>query len=170
MLRRQAIVELFADQFGYQTDIAVHAPGRVNIIGDHTDYNNGFVFPAAINFGIDIAGARRSDEHIRVYSANMQQCVEFNLSAIEKDNVAPWSDYIRGVIVELQRAGFHIAGCDLALYGDIPQGAGLSSSAALEVATVAIFAKLFNLSISPEQAALIGQRAENQFVRCGLWR
>jgi len=157
--------------------ITRRAPGRVNLIGEHTDYNDGFVFPMAIEFAIEMAGRRRpgpggSDvAEVRVHSADLHDAVAFRIDRpIERDPAHPWSNYVRGVLWALQQAGVPLAGMDLAFGGDIPQGAGLSSSAALEVVTAEVARALLGFDLQGPPLARLCQKAENDFVgmKCGI--
>ncbi len=146
------------------------APGRVNLIGEHTDYNDGFVFPMAIDFEMRMAGRKRADRMVRIYSQEYQRVVEFSLDNITFDGGEQWSNYPRGVLSELQEAGLELPGMDLAFSGNIPQGAGLSSSAALEVVTAVIARELAGFTFDDPKLARLCQRAENEFVgmKCGI--
>lgn len=161
----------FEAHFAGLPHLIVQAPGRVNLIGEHTDYNQGYVFPAAIDRLIRIAARPRPDSLVRMFSLDFEQESTFSLEAIEKvTGDGLWSNYLRGVVVELQRAGHSLQGFDAVLMGDVPQGAGLSSSAALEVATATLLNQMFKLSLSKVELALLAQRAENEFVgvACGV--
>ncbi|MBO2521330.1 MAG: galactokinase [Firmicutes bacterium] len=149
---------------------AARAPGRVNLIGEHTDYNDGFVFPMAIDREVVMVGRRRADDTVRLYSVDYDQESVFELSRVEPDLGARWSDYVRGVVQVLQEAGFRLGGFEAAIAGDVPRGAGLSSSAALEVSVLTLLDALFDLGLDLVQKARYGQRAENQFVgvACGI--
>jgi galactokinase len=168
--RNARLTEQFRARFGAEPAGLVRAPGRVNLIGEHTDYNDGFVLPVAIDRDIRIAARPRTDRLVRLYSATFDQLSTFSLDSIEPDPAASWSNYPRGVALYLQEAGFALAGMDAAIEGDVPVGAGLSSSAALEVATATAFAELDGLDLSSVQKAVICQRAENRFVgvNCGI--
>lgn len=146
------------------------APGRVNLIGEHTDYNDGFVFPMAIDFEMRMAGRKRADRMVRIYSQEYQRTVEFSLDNITFDGGERWSNYPRGVLAELQEAGLELPGMDLAFSGNIPQGAGLSSSAALEVVTAVLARELARFAFDDPKLARLCQRAENEFVgmKCGI--
>lgn len=147
------------------------APGRVNLIGEHTDYNDGFVFPMAIDFDMILAARKRADRTVRIYSADFDQTVEFSLTEpIAFDSDKRWSNYLRGVLAELMKQGAVPPGMDMVFQGDVPQGAGLSSSAALEVVTAVVVQKLCGSTIAPPDLALLCQRAENKFVgmNCGI--
>ncbi len=150
--------------------VFARAPGRVNLIGEHTDYNDGFVFPMAIDREIVIVGRNRDDRTVRLYSLEYRETSEFALERVEKDEATPWSNYFRGVVDVLQREGCALKGVDAVILGDVPQGAGLSSSAAFEVAALTLLSNLNGLSISAERRAVLGQRAENEFVgvACGI--
>lgn len=171
IISQQAIDDLNAIYLEvFQTPPARHfqAPGRVNLIGEHTDYNDGFVLPCAINYQTLVAVTPREDDLVRVVAADYaNERDEFSLSA----NIAPhptqlWSNYIRGVIKHLQMRGLQFKGVDMVVTGNVPQGAGLSSSASLEVAIGETFRQLFDLPLTSADVALNGQEAENQFVGC----
>ncbi|WP_305842631.1 galactokinase [Photobacterium leiognathi] len=158
----------FTAVLGYQPSHLIQAPGRVNLIGEHTDYNDGFVLPCAINYQTVVAAAPRTDNIIRVVSVDYDNATdEFDLTqAIEFQQDKMWANYIRGVVKCLLERGFTFTGADIAVTGNVPQGAGLSSSAALEVVIGQTFKVLYNLEISQADIALNGQQAENQFVGC----
>jgi len=158
----------FFTAFGSAPTLAVQAPGRVNLIGEHTDYNDGFVLPCAIDYRTAICGSPRDDGLVRVVAADYAgERDEFSLdAAIEPRGDRLWANYVRGVVKYLKEAGHAVRGADLAISGNVPQGAGLSSSASLEVATGQFFKALGGLAIDPTDLALIGQRAENRFVGC----
>jgi galactokinase len=162
--------EIFHNRFGTKPVVAVRAPGRVNLIGEHTDYNQGFVFPVALECEVKIWASPRPDSQVYLYSLNFEQDDRFELLNLKKTNLAPWSNYVRGVIKELQYAGYSIRGFNALIYGDVPVGSGLSSSAALEVATAVMLVELFKLQISKPELALLCQQAENNFVgvNCGI--
>ncbi|MDO4626084.1 MAG: galactokinase [Pasteurellaceae bacterium] len=159
---------LFFEHFQSQPTITVYAPGRVNIIGEHTDYNDGFVMPCAINYGTTISGKPRSDNLFRVYAADLNAQDEFNLGqTIQPAPDKKWANYVRGVVKFIQqRAPEFTQGADLVIHGDVPHSAGLSSSASLEVAVGKFCQQLANLPLNEVDLALIGQQAENQFVGC----
>ncbi len=165
------LAQQFVDCFGGTPDLITRAPGRVNLIGEHTDYNEGFVLPMAINYDVRAAARARVDRIIRLYSVDFHQFDTFSLDDIHHASRSRgWSNYVRGVADVLQREGHNIHGLDAAISGEVPRGAGLSSSAALELATLIAFKQLDNLDIDPLRAALLCQRAENEFVgvRCGV--
>lgn len=161
--------QAFDAAFGYEPQRWVQAPGRVNLIGEHTDYNDGFVLPCAINFGTVIAASARTDTTVRVVAADY--CGEVDVFRLDQDILplvdGAWPNYVRGVVKYLLEHGLPLQGADLALSGDVPQGAGLSSSASLEVAVAQAFKTLQGWEgLSPTDMALIAQRAENRFVGC----
>lgn len=165
----QTATQTFEAAFGSKPAHIVQAPGRVNLIGEHTDYNDGFVLPCAINHGTVIAASPRQDTIVRVVAADYRgEIDEFRLDAsIEPKSDVLWPNYVRGVVKYLQEFGLPLRGADLALAGDVPQGAGLSSSASLEVAVTQAFKTLQGFTdLSPTDMALIAQRAENRFVGC----
>ncbi|MGF1690195.1 galactokinase [Photobacterium kagoshimensis] len=158
----------FEQVLGYSPSHIIQAPGRVNLIGEHTDYNDGFVLPCAINYQTVVAAAKREDSLVRVVSVDYDNVVdEFDLNqdiTFQQDKM--WANYIRGVVKCLKERGFTFSGADISVSGNVPQGAGLSSSAALEVVIGQTFKVLYNLEISQAEVALNGQQAENEFVGC----
>ncbi len=168
--RIERLVDSFKAKFDGMPDVIVRAPGRVNLIGEHTDYNDGFVLPIAIDRDIMIASRRREDLTVRLYSLDYNQLVEFGLGEIKFDDDKKWSNYPRGVTYFLQESEYAISGLDAVITGNVPIGAGLSSSAAMEVATAFTFEKICGLSIDPVEMALLCQKAENKFVgvNCGI--
>lgn len=160
------LTEGFVSAFGHEAEKIAHAPGRVNLIGEHTDYNQGFVFPAAINFGTWVAASRRDDNTCEVVAIDYQQRNRFELDDITLDMTHSWANYVRGVLKVLQETHRLSQGVNLAVTGNVPQGAGLSSSASFEIAVLKAVSDLFSLNLDGVSAALIGQRAENEFVGC----
>ena len=159
----------FAGRFGRGPRWVVRAPGRVNLLGEHTDYNDGFVLPLAIDRAVWIALEPRDDRRVAVFSVNYDQLGEFSLDDLHHEN-AGWVEYLKGTAWSLQEAGFRLAGWQGVLTGDVPLGAGLSSSAALEMATARAFAAAGSLDWDPVRMAKLAQRAENQWVgvNCGI--
>ncbi len=145
------------------------APGRVNLIGEHTDYNDGFALPAAIDLAVWTAAAPRADRRLHMHSLAMGETFEFDLDAAPAP-AANWSDYVRGVALMLERAGYRSEGADLMIDGDLPMGAGLSASAALEVSVAYALTRIAGLDVDRLELAKLCQRAENEFVgaRCGV--
>lgn len=162
--------ELFGKKFARRGEVVIQAPGRVNILGEHTDYNQGFVFPCAIDRYISIVAAVRDDSRVRAYSVDFEQQVEFDQRKFTPSKDAPWSNYLRGVVSEYRKRGTELPGADLAISGDVPLGAGLSSSAAFEVAVAETFRVLGDLDIGKADLALLSQAAENKYVgvQCGI--
>lgn len=167
-LNKEQLNDFFSVTFNQQPELIVQAPGRVNLIGEHTDYNGGFVLPAAINYSTWIAASARSDRELHVIARdfNLQRAIVNLDESMQKDPAAPWSDYLRGVVQELQKRGYRLKGGNLLVSGNVPAGAGLSSSASFEVALVRALTELSDESIDPTEAALVGQAAENNFVGC----
>jgi len=170
MIDAAGIQARFATHFGHAPSMVVRAPGRVNLIGEHTDYNDGFVLPAAIDRATFIAASARTDRRVRVFAADLNESDEFGIDQIESSGLRPWSNYIRGMVRALLAAGHAINGADLVVSSSVPRGAGLSSSAALEVATGYVFQLFYNLNILGEELALMAQATENHFVgvNCGI--
>ena len=168
--RRGLVQGLFRSAFGDQSTLIVAAPGRVNLIGEHTDYNQGFVLPVAIDRYIVLAVAPRRDRRVLLKAPNLRAEAEFSLEGIERDEKQPWSNYQRGVAWQLQQAGYSLRGMEAVIWGDVPVGSGLSSSAAVEVATAYAFKLLNDLEIDGVELALLCQRAEKEFVgvECGI--
>jgi len=159
----------FAYRFGRVPTVS-RAPGRVNLIGEHTDYNDGFVMPAALEFATLAAASPRLDRRLRVYSMTVDESGEFDLDSPPAAAAGDWSDYILGVALMLERSGRRLAGADLVVWTDVPIGAGLSSSAALEVSCAHALLTASGLPFVPIETAKICQQAENDFVgmRCGI--
>ncbi|RKU06410.1 galactokinase [Candidatus Poribacteria bacterium] len=183
--------EKFNERFGHPPDFIVSAPGRVNLIGEHTDYNDGFVFPVAIDKYLHIAASKRSDRQVHLHALDMNEACTFNLEAIADTKTPPWGNYLRGVAHFLQeqvlrKSGHTLNGMSAVITGNVPISAGLSSSAALEVASALAFLGACGLEIAntginsnsemelievpPMELAALCQRAENEFagVNCGI--
>ncbi|CAQ82633.1 MULTISPECIES: galactokinase [Photorhabdus] len=162
------VKDVFDSIFHYTPTHIIQAPGRVNLIGEHTDYNDGFVLPCAINYQIVAAATKREDYIVRVVSVNYDnQLDEFDISqsiTLHESNM--WANYIRGVVKCLLSRGYLFKGADIVVTGNVPQGAGLSSSAALETVIGQTFKTLYHLEMSQTEIALNGQQAENEFVGC----
>lgn len=161
----------FLAVFGRRHTVHCFAPGRVNLIGDHTDYNGGRVFPCAIDLGIECMAAPRTDGRFGFYSANFPSAGVSERSADEPVRSGGWSDYPMAVIRTFDRFGYAPeCGADFLFKGNLPDGAGLSSSAALEVLTGRVLCELWGLPVTPQQNAVFGQFAENRFigVNCGI--
>ncbi|WP_447881890.1 galactokinase [Serratia fonticola] len=168
MSLKQLTQALFTEHFGYAPALTIQAPGRVNLIGEHTDYNDGFVLPCAIDYQTVISGSPRNDRQIRVLAAdyeNQQDQFSLDEPIVSHANLR-WADYVRGVVKHLQTRDAGFGGADLVISGNVPQGAGLSSSASLEVAVGQVLQALYQLPLDGVALALNGQEAENQFVGC----
>ncbi len=163
------VAQEFGSRFGRAPKVS-RAPGRVNLIGEHTDYNDGFVMPAALEFATLVAAAPRPDRRLRVYSLFMNETREFDLDAPAVGGRHEWSDYVFGVAVMLEKSGRRLAGADLVVFTDVPLGSGLSSSAALEVSVAHALVTAAGLPFAPVEMAKVCQRAENEYVgmRCGI--
>lgn len=170
--RLVGIEQAFCRVFGDDNGLTIgRAPGRVNLIGEHTDYNDGFVFPMAIDFDLVLAARRRSDQRVRIHALDLERTVEFSLmSPLRYEAGERWSNYPKGVLWAMQEVGANLPGMEMAFSGTIPLGSGLSSSAALEVATAIVAQKLSDFQIAPPALAQLCQRAENDFVgmKCGI--
>lgn len=174
MEMKETILKTFAEVFGDAEGAkAYFAPGRVNLIGEHTDYNGGHVFPCALTIGTYGAVRKRNDNKLRFYSMNFEHLnvIESSLDDLTPRKNAGWTNYPKGVMWALREKGYEIpCGIDLMLFGNIPNGSGLSSSASVEVLTGYILNDLFDLGISNQDLALLGQFSENNFngVNCGI--
>ena len=168
MSQKQTLTDLFTNTFGHQPTHFFQAPGRVNLIGEHTDYNDGFVLPCAIDYQAMIAVSPRDDQKVVATAHSYDgQVSEFDLSLpIAHSEEAFWSNYVRGVATVLLEKGMDLKGVNIAIIGNVPQGAGLSSSACLEVVTGLTLTRMAGLDVSLKELALIGQQAENEFVGC----
>jgi galactokinase len=164
----QRVIASFANAYDAPPEQVLRAPGRVNLIGEHTDYNDGFVLPCAIDYQTLVAASPRDDGLLRVVAADYGDAAdEFRVDApITPRADAPWANYVRGVVQMLRQRGFTLRGAELAIAGEVPQGAGLSSSASLEVAVLQALNTLQGLQLDPTDLALLAQQAENQFVGC----
>jgi galactokinase len=160
---QSAFTDKFSQLFGLLPKL-FHAPGRVNLIGEHTDYNQGFVFPCAIGFQTWIAIAPRPDHRIALCSENFPDKFEFDAHRLPAKKTGNWSDYIIGVATTLQQAGHKIQGANILVNGEVPIGSGLSSSAAIEVASALAFLSLAGDSLPLTEVAKMCQKAENDFV------
>ena len=140
------------------------APGRVNIIGEHTDYNEGFVLPCAIDFATYVAAGARTDRKIRVASLNFDRAFEFDLDDPPLRKETTWVKYVQGVALILERSGYHLNGADLLIDSDVPVGAGLSSSAALEISVAFALSRISRHQVEGIELAKIGQTAEHEFA------
>jgi galactokinase len=169
MSLQDRVTREFRRRFDALPTFVVRAPGRVNLIGEHTDYNDGFVLPMAIDRAVWVALRPRGDRRVVGHSLDFHQAVEFSVEGV-RDKGTGWGEYLKGVAWALQEAGYTLQGWEGVVAGDVPIGAGLSSSAALEMATARVFAETSGLPWDPALMAKIGQRAENDWVgvNCGI--
>ncbi len=161
---RERLIAEFERMFGGRAAVLAEAPGRVNVIGEHTDYNEGFVLPVAIDRSVAVAAAPNGTNRVRVYSADYGECDEFGLEAVAQGSQGDWRNYVRGVAWALRETGHELQAADLAIGGDLPQGTGLASSAAIEMAVAGALARLCGIDIRNRELAVIAQQAENEFV------
>lgn len=166
----QAIAGLFRERFGNEPEAIAAAPGRVNVIGEHTDYNHGFVLPMAINRECRMAAAGNGSNEIVVYSAEREEELRFSLCELDPKARGNFADYVRGVVAGFCEIGVSVPGFNAIISSNVPVGSGLSSSAALEVATATVLESLTGHELPPLEKALLCQKAEHDFVGvpCGL--
>ena len=170
----QSVLEKFKELFGDEGEIGVYfAPGRVNMIGEHTDYNGGHVFPCALTIGTYGVARKRNDKKLRFYSLNFENLgvIESSVENMKPEKEADWTNYPKGVMWAFGEKGMPVStGMDLVLFGNIPNGSGLSSSASVEVLTGFILRDMFGFDVTNQDLALIGQYSENKFngVNCGI--
>jgi len=164
----QRFKERFQELYGGQSCTIFRAPGRVNLIGEHTDYNQGFVMPVAIEMSCWVAISPTADRTVEVHSCNLHESRVFDLD--QPRRLGDWSDYVQGVALMLEKSGYHLPGAKMLVSSDVPIGSGLSSSAALEIATGMALLNTQPAPCDPLQLALACQRAENEYVgaRCGI--
>ena len=170
---KKRLIKEFTDIFEVPGEALFFSPGRVNLIGEHTDYNSGMVFPCAITFGTYAVVSKRTDSCMRLFSNNFKEkgIIDVALQTLHYDKKDDWANYVKGVLYFLQQEGFEIpCGLNILIEGNIPNGAGLSSSASLEVLTGTILKETFQLPISKLDIIKLSQKAENQFVgmNCGI--
>ncbi len=169
MNKLSSVCHSFETRLGSVPALVVRAPGRVNLIGEHTDYNDGFVLPMAIDRAVWIALRPRDDRQVMVHALDVQEVETFALGGFEKGDEG-WAEYVKGVAWSLQESGYTLNGWEGVLTGNVPRGAGLSSSAALELATARAFAAVSGLRWHPTEMARLCRRAENEWVgvQCGM--
>jgi len=167
-METQTLMQFFSSYFNAKPEFIVRAPGRVNLIGEHTDYNDGFVLPMAIDHAVWIALSPRADSQVRIRSLDLEVDSAFDLHSLTKGK--GWLEYIKGVANGLQKVGYELKGFDAVMAGDVPRAAGLSSSAAVELATTRAFAAISGFTWEAAQMAKISQKAENEWVgvNCGI--
>jgi galactokinase len=168
--RAEGVAACFRERFASEPKLWARAPGRVDLMGSHTDYNLGFVLTLPISRDTWIAARRRDDGIVRVHSMNLDAADEFRLDGIDSISESRWCNYVRGVAATMQDEGLALTGCDAMIHSTVPLESGLSSSAALECALATVFAGLGGWSLTPERKALLCQKAENEFVgvKCGI--
>ncbi|MBK5209079.1 MAG: galactokinase, partial [Flavobacteriaceae bacterium] len=166
---KQSIASEFFARFK-EDSILIFSPGRINIIGEHTDYNEGFVFPAAIDKGIYAAIQKSTSDLCSVFAYNKNETYKFSLENIQPVENGDWRNYILGVVSEIQKKGVNLEPFNIVFGGDIPGGAGLSSSAALENSVVYGLNEVFNLGLTKKEMIFISQKAEHNYVgvKCGI--
>jgi galactokinase len=166
---QQKVTAAFTEKFATPPPLIVRAPGRVNLIGEHTDYNDGFVLPMAIDRGIWLALRPREDDQVMVHSLDYGETAVFPLTNLQNTN-SGWAEYLKGVAWALQEKGYTLRGWEGVMAGNVPKGAGLSSSAALELATARAFQQVSGFAWDAPQMAKLCQRAENKWVgvNCGI--
>ncbi|CAM4173533.1 galactokinase [Bacillus paramycoides] len=167
MEKKRELALKFAEVFGPQETTQYFSPGRINLIGEHTDYNGGYVFPASITYGTYGVARRREDDRVLVYSTNFEELgvISFTLNELDYDKNANWANYVKGVILTLKEAGHKIdRGFELLVEGTIPNGAGLSSSASLELLVGVVLEDLFNLDVTRLELVKMGKKVENEFI------
>lgn len=171
---KETVLKKFAKLYGDCEGVKVYfAPGRVNMIGEHTDYNGGHVFPCALTIGTYAAVRKREDDKLRFYSLNIERLgvIESSIKELKPEENADWTNYPKGVMWAFEKRGFQMpCGLDVVIYGNIPSGSGLSSSASLEVLTGYFLRDLFGFDVTNVDLALIGQYSENNFngMNCGI--
>ncbi|HVG33387.1 MAG TPA: galactokinase [Pyrinomonadaceae bacterium] len=170
MIDRRSVRAAFSKEFGDEDVRLFRAPGRVNLIGEHTDYNDGFVLPMAIDSETLVAARARQDNCVRVHSLDMKETAEFDLDRPGPRQRGIWLDYIEGVAQVLKERGLPVRGADMLVASDVPVGAGLSSSAALEISTGLALLMVSGIEVNRIELALAGQRAEHTYVgtKCGI--
>lgn len=171
---KETVLKKFSELYGGSEGVKVYfAPGRVNMIGEHTDYNGGHVFPCALTIGTCAAVRKRKDDKLRFYSLNFENLgvIESGIRGLKPEESADWTNYPKGVMWAFEKRGFQMpCGLDVVIYGNIPSGSGLSSSASLEVLTGYFLRDLFGFDVTNVDLALIGQYSENNFngMNCGI--
>src|SRR5580704_6273502 len=163
------LLALFRELFGTSA-LVFRAPGRVNLIGEHTDYNEGFVMPMSIGSYTWVAAAKREDRMLEVYSEHFDEKIVLSLDMLSGPPRKHWSDFIRGVAATLQEAGHALCGANLVIHGGVPLGAGLSSSASLEVSLALALTSLSGITVPRLDLVKLSQAAEHKYVgtRCGI--
>ena len=156
----------YKDHYGFEADVVSYAPGRIEVLGNHTDYNEGYVFSAAINFGTFFAARKAEGMGCRLVAGDLMKEVSFNAGSIEASDTDGWQNYVKGTLAGLAVNGTVECGFDGMFFGNIPLGSGLSSSAALEMSTGLALGKLYGITVDPVTLAKIGQKAEHDYAGC----
>jgi galactokinase len=166
----EEVISTFISIYNTKPTVSSRAPGRANLIGEHTDYNLGFVLPLAINREIVLVAHERDDEIISLYSIDFGEKIEFNPSSTSYNSQYSWSNYFQGVVYFFRQKGYSLKGMNVAIKGNIPIGSGLSSSAAFEIAAAFLLKKMNNIDIANIEVINLCQKAENEFVgvKCGI--
>ena len=169
-MKREAVFSAFREAAHHDAEAAAYAPGRVNLIGEHTDYNEGFVLPVAVDRGVAVAARRVPGDTFTLHAVDLGERCTFPRAALERDAKHPWADYFKGVVWALAKRGIDVPACEASVTGDISRGAGLSSSAAFEVATVLLLRALGGFELPSMEVAKLAREAENGFVgvACGI--
>lgn len=164
LTRKNTVSQKFIELYGHAPELWARAPGRVDLMGSHTDYNDGFVMTMTLDRDTWIAARPRVDRQVHLHSMNLAGSSNFDLDAITHDQAVPWTNYVRGMAVALQNAGYMLRGFDGLIHSTVPFNSGLSSSAAIEMAIGVTFRLVSDFELDPVQMALLGQQAENHFV------
>jgi galactokinase len=169
-MKREAVLAAFCEATHHDPEAAAYAPGRVNLIGEHTDYNEGFVLPAAVDRGVAVAARRIPGDTFTLHAVDLGERCTFARAPLERDPGRSWADYFKGVVWALAKRGIEVPACEAVITGDIPRGAGLSSSAAYEVAAVLVLRALGGFELPALEIAKLAREAENGFVgvACGI--
>ncbi|MBC8415773.1 MAG: galactokinase [Candidatus Cloacimonetes bacterium] len=169
-MKKEQLIKQYKAIYKKSPTHIIRAPGRVNLIGEHTDYNDGFVLPIAIDRYTNMLISQNDDRKVRLFDLKYREKEEFNLKNIEPSRQKKWSNYQRGIAKVLLDAGYKIGGMDVLIFSEVPEGAGLSSSASIEIATLLSFKELFGLDIKRLEVIELARKAENEFVgvQCGI--
>ncbi len=160
------LMQKYKDHFGFEPEVVAYAPGRIEVLGNHTDYNEGYVFSAAINFGTFFAARKAAGSLCRLVAGDLMKEVTFEVGAIEASSTDGWQNYVKGTLAGLMQHGNVECGFDGMFFGNIPLGSGLSSSAALEMSTGLALGGLYGMTVDPVTLAKIGQKAEHDYAGC----
>ncbi|NQZ67140.1 MAG: galactokinase [Lentisphaeria bacterium] len=164
MIDKNTIIDGFKSRYNSAATVLSSAPGRLEILGNHTDYNEGFVISAAVDLGTTVALAKRDDRMVNIHNPSLDLTAEFSLDAIGDAIPGDWCNYVKGVIVEMQKRAFEFAGFDAFFDGDVPLSAGMSSSAALEISFALGIGKLYGIELENSEWARIGQGSEANYI------